>query len=85
MFNRSRKVTCPTCSETNFWKGDPKLDDVLRCRNCHADIITYADYIDSAIRTEAERLLAEFTEAHTAHDLAYLKRVLSQPERAIRP
>lgn len=84
MFNRSRKVTCPECSEANFWKGDPKLDDCLVCRNCRAEITTYAEYIDSAIRTEAERLLAEFTEANTAQDLAYLKRVLSQPQQATR-
>lgn len=84
MLNRSRKVACPECNEANFWKGDPKSEDVLSCRACQAEITTYADYIESTIRKEAERMLAEFTEADTAHDLAYLKEMLARPEQRAR-
>ncbi|MBZ9537657.1 hypothetical protein KGQ90_01705 [Modicisalibacter tunisiensis] len=83
MFNRSRQVTCPHCSETNFWKGNPGPTDELYCRGCDGFVTLYDDYIRDAIHQEAERVLAQFTEASTAEDLAHLKEVLTEPERRL--
>lgn len=83
MLSRSRQVTCPTCSGTNYWKGNPDPTSALHCRYCENFVTTYDDYIRSAIQHEAEQLLAQFTEARTADDLAYLKRVLAEPEQRL--
>ena len=80
MLNRSRQVTCPTCRGTNFWKGNPEPTSELHCRYCDGFVITYDAYIRDAIQQEAERLLAQFTEANTADELAHLKSVLAGPE-----
>ncbi|MCG7599407.1 hypothetical protein MHM84_06380 [Halomonas sp. McH1-25] len=83
MLNRSREVTCSTCSGINFWKGNPEPTSSLHCRYCDSFVTTYDEYIRSAIQREAEQLLAQFTEARTADDLAYLKRVLAEPEQRL--
>ncbi|TDX29764.1 hypothetical protein DFO67_1062 [Modicisalibacter xianhensis] len=79
MYNRSRKVVCPQCRGDNFWKGDPAPTDMLVCRFCKSDIVTYDKYIHNFIRGEAARMLAQFMETDSEHDLAMLKHALSQP------
>ncbi|QJQ96730.1 hypothetical protein HIO72_16555 [Halomonas sp. PA5] len=80
MLNISRKVTCPECSGSNFWKGDPKPTDDLHCRYCSAFIAKYDDYISNLVRDEAARMLAQFVESDSEQDLATLKYALSHPE-----
>ncbi|MBZ9560300.1 MULTISPECIES: hypothetical protein [Modicisalibacter] len=83
MFNRTRQVTCPHCQEANFWTGNPGLTDELYCRACEGFVTLYDDYIRNAIHAEAERVLAQFTEASTAADVAHLKQVLAEPEQRL--
>jgi cytochrome c553 len=90
MFNRSRKIACSHCHGDNFWKGDPAPTDELACRYCNAFITTYDDYIHNFIRVEAARMLAQFMETDSEHDLAMLKHALSQqrpprPQRVSKP
>ncbi|MCC5884195.1 MAG: hypothetical protein JJU25_16375 [Halomonas sp.] len=83
MFQRTRKVECPECSGSSFWKSNPKPTDVLQCCYCQAVIATYEEYVERAAKQEAERLLAEYVETDISRDLAHLKAVLAQPgERA---
>lgn len=81
MLNRSRRVDCPECNGSNFWKGDPKPADELHCRYCRAFITTYDDYIHARIRNEATQTLARFIEADSEHDLAMLREALAHPGR----
>lgn len=81
MLNRSRRVDCPECSGSNFWKGDPKLTDELHCRYCKSFITTYDDHIHERIRDEAVQTLARFIESDSEHDLAMLREALAQPGR----
>lgn len=81
MFQRTRKVACPHCNGANFWHGNPRPTDVLRCRYCDADVIRYDEYVEQTARHEAERLLAEFVESDVSRDLAHLKAVLATPEQ----
>ncbi|WP_104202154.1 hypothetical protein [Billgrantia saliphila] len=80
MFQRPRKVACPECSGSNYWKANPKPTDVLHCRYCHAAIASYEKYVQVTAQQEAQRLLAEFVESDVSRDLAHLKAVLATPE-----
>lgn len=81
--NRSREVSCPECSGANFWRSNPEPTEELHCRYCRSFISTYEEYIFDAAHRDAEQLLAKFTEANTAEDLAYLKTVLLAPEQRL--
>lgn len=83
MLNRSRKVACPECNGSNFWKGDPKPTDELNCRFCDAFITTYDGHIYDSVRHEAAQTLAKFIESDSEHDLAKLKHALSHPEHRV--
>ncbi|WP_129139281.1 hypothetical protein [Modicisalibacter coralii] len=76
MLNRSRRVDCPACQGSNFWKGDPGPADVLHCRHCRAFITTYDDYIHDRIRREAAATLAAFVGARTDDELARVEALL---------
>ncbi|MEA3250120.1 MAG: hypothetical protein U9Q35_00850 [Pseudomonadota bacterium] len=81
MLNRSRRIDCPQCSGSNFWKGDPKPTDELHCRHCKAFVTTYDNYIHDRIRDEAAQTLARFIEADSEQDLMMLREVLAHPRR----
>jgi len=81
MLNRSRRVDCPECSESSFWKGDPKPADELHCRYCKTFITTYDCYIHDRIRNEAAQTLARFIESDSERDLAMLREALAHPGR----
>lgn len=83
MLSRSRKVDCPECNGSNFWKGDPKPTDELHCRFCDAFVATYDGYIHDKIRHEAAQTLAKFIEADSEDDISMLKHALSYPEHRI--
>ncbi|KAA0012611.1 hypothetical protein F0A17_06605 [Billgrantia pellis] len=85
MFQRPRKVACPECSASNYWKANPKPTDVLHCRYCRAAIASYDEYVQDTAQREAERLLAEFVETDISRDLAHLKAVLAAPEQRVNP
>ncbi len=81
MLNRSRRVDCPQCNGSNFWKGDPKPTDELHCRYCKVFIMTYDGYIHDHIRNEAAQTLARFIESDSEQDLVMLKETLAHPGR----
>lgn len=83
MLNRSRKIACPECKGSNFWKGDPKPTDELHCRYCNAFITTYDGYIYESIHHEAVQTLVKFVGSASESDLAMRKPASSRPRQRV--
>lgn len=81
--NRSRKMTCPECSGANYWRSNPAPKEELHCRYCHSFVSTYEEFIVHAAHRSAEHLLAQFTEAKSEEDMAYLRNILTTPEQRL--